>query len=208
MKLTFGAVTDRGLNPKRAANEDRFLVLEQSGLYLVADGVGGRKGGQVASQTVVDVFTEMFAKTRVADVALTVEAAVIESNRRIFEGSVASSELEGMATTVVVLAVDGEEAIIGHVGDSRVYRFERGALHRDTEDHSEVGEAVRAGVISAAMAARDPMRNVLTRAVGAEPDVEGDFKSIPLSQGTRFLLCSDGITRHLTDASLSDLLSS
>lgn len=208
MKFTFGTVTDRGLNPKRAANEDRFLVLEERGLFLVADGVGGRRGGQVASQTVVDVFAETFAGPPKLDVRLALEAAIVEANRRVFQKSIASADLEGMATTIVALAVDGRGVVIGHVGDSRLYRFEGGLLSALTEDHSEVVEAVRAGIISAAMAAYDPMRNVLTRAVGAEPDVEADFKTVSLTDGVRFLLCSDGVTRHISDKNLEEILAS
>jgi tetratricopeptide (TPR) repeat protein len=111
-----------------------------------------------------------------------------------------------MATTLALLAVNGSQAVIGHVGDSRVYRHEAGALFRETEDHSEVNEAVRAGAITAAMAAHDPRRNVLTRALGAELDVEADFKTVQLREGARFLLCSDGITRHISDEGLQELL--
>jgi protein phosphatase len=206
MKVTVGKVTDRGLNPKRPANEDRLLVLEERGVFIVADGVGGRRGGQVASQTVVDVFAEIFAKAPERERALLLEAAIIEGNRRIFQQSLKTVELEGMATTVVALVIDGDNAIIGHVGDSRLYRFQNGVLAAETEDHSEVVEAVRTGAISPAMAAHDPLRNVLTRAIGAEPDVEADIKTISLSDGTRFLLCSDGITRHIPDASLHEIL--
>ncbi len=206
MKVTVGTVTDRGLNPKRAHNEDRFLVIEERGLFLVADGVGGRRGGQVASQAVVDVFKETFAESPGLGVAVALEAAIIESNRRIFESSIANTELEGMATTLAVLAVDGNQAVLGHVGDSRIYQLSGQSLIRETEDHSEVNEAVRAGVISAAMAAHDPLRNVLTRAIGVVPDVEPEVKTIRIEPGSRFLLCSDGITRHIPDGMLEGLL--
>ena len=208
MKITVGTVSDRGLNPKRTANEDRFLVLEEMGVFLVADGVGGRRAGQVASQTVVDVFQETFTKAPRSEPAVSLEAAIIESNRRVFRESIEVPELDGMATTVVALVVDTDQAIVGHVGDSRLYRFQDGKLTAETEDHSEVAEAVRAGTISPAMAAYDPLRNVLTRAVGVEPDVEPDIKIVALTEGVRFLLCSDGITRHIPDASLGEILSS
>jgi serine/threonine protein phosphatase PrpC len=206
MKFTVGTVTDRGLNPKRTANEDRLLALPERGLFVVADGVGGRRGGQIASQTAVDVFEATFAAPATDGILDTVRGAVTECNRRIFDASLAKAELQGMATTLAVLAVNGSQGVIGHVGDSRVYRHEGGTLFRETEDHSEVNEALRAGVITAAMAAHDPRRNVLTRALGAELDVEPDFKTIQLREGARFLLCSDGITRHIKDEELQDLL--
>jgi protein phosphatase len=206
MKLTVGTITDRGLNPKRTANEDRLLALSARGLFLVADGVGGRRAGETASQTVVDVFTEAFGRPADVDLRLQVEGAIIESNRRIFAASVETPELSGMATTIAVLALDGGEAIIGHVGDSRIYRYEAGALSCETEDHNEVNEAVRAGLLNPALAVHDPRRNVITRAIGVEPEVEADFSSISLHDGARFLLCSDGITRHIPDAELQALL--
>ncbi len=208
MKLTVGTITDRGLNPRRSANEDQLFALESRGLFLVADGVGGRRGGQVASQTVVDVFSEAF-KTTTKDVTKkALEDTIVECNSRIFDLSSKSAELEGMATTVAVLAIQGTTGIIGHVGDSRVYRFAAGKLICETEDHSEVFEAVRAGQLSLAMAAHDPRRNVLTRAIGVESEVQADFKSLALEEGNRFLLCSDGITRHITETELEEFLSS
>ena len=206
MKLTVGTITDRGLNPRRVANEDQLFVLESRGLFLVADGVGGRRGGQVASHTVVDVFSEAFKSTKDEVTIEALNDAIVECNRRIFDSSSKSAELEGMATTIAVLAIRGTTGIIGHVGDSRVYRFASGGLSCETEDHSEVFEAVRAGQLTLAMAAHDPRRNVLTRAIGVESEVEADLKSLQLAEGNRFLLCSDGITRHITESEIEGLL--
>jgi protein phosphatase len=208
LKITIGTVTDRGLHPKRTANEDRLLVLRESGLFLVADGVGGRQAGQVASQTVVDVFTESFRQRSRGDLLELLRAAIIESNRRIYDGSVNSPDLNGMATTLAVAVVDGTRAIIGHVGDSRVYRFDGQRLTCETEDHSEVAEAVRGGEMTAAQAARHPSRNIITRALGIEPQVEPDFTMVALSERTSLLLCSDGVTRHLSDAELEEVMKS
>lgn len=209
LKITVGTVTDRGLNPKRTANEDRLLALPQARLFLVADGVGGRRGGQVASQTVVDVFQQAFNDhQRQGNDLLTVLKQTINlSNRSIHDSSNELAELRGMATTVaLVAALNDNRAIIGHVGDSRVYRFDGRDLICETEDHSEVNDAVRSGVLSAAQAAHHPRRNVINRAIGAEADVEADFKIVPLNERTSFLLCSDGVTRHLNDAELTELM--
>jgi len=208
LKFTVGTVTDRGLNRKRTANEDRLLVLPESRLFLVADGVGGRRGGQVASQTVVDTFTEVFAAKARGEVLPLLKQTVARCNQSIYEASLEVAELEGMATTVAVVAVDGARAIIGHVGDSRVYRFDGRQLSCETEDHSEVSEAVRAGVLSASQAARHPRRNIINRALGAEAEVEADFKIVPLDARTSFLLCSDGITRHVSDTELEGVMKS
>lgn len=211
LRVTVGTVTDRGLNPKRAANEDRLLALPQARLFLVADGVGGRRGGQVASQTVADVFKQAFSEQlRQGNDLLTVLKQTINlCNRSIYDSSSELPDLRGMATTVaLVAAMNDVRAIIGHVGDSRVYRFDGRDMVCETEDHSEVNDAVRAGVLSAAQAAHHPRRNVINRAIGAEAEVEADFKIVPLNERTSFLLCSDGVTRHLSDAELAELMRS
>jgi protein phosphatase len=110
-----------------------------------------------------------------------------------------------MATTIALVAVDGDQAIIGHVGDSRVYRFNGQSLTCETEDHSEVHEAVREGLLSADQAALHPRRNVINRALGVEPEVEPDYKTSPIDGRTGFLLCSDGITRHVSDSEIEEI---
>jgi protein phosphatase len=197
------------LNPKRAANEDRLLALPQARLFLVADGVGGRRGGQVASQTVVDVFQKAFSEQprNSSDLLALLKQTINICNRSIFDSANEIADLQGMATTVALIAaVNDTRAIIGHVGDSRVYRFDGRELVCETEDHSEVNDAVRAGVLSTAQAAHHPRRNVINRAIGAEFEVEADFKIVPLNEHTSFLLCSDGVTRHITDAELAELV--
>jgi PPM family protein phosphatase len=211
LKVTVGTVTDRGLNPKRAANEDRLLALPQARLFLVADGVGGRRGGQVASQTVVDVFKQAFSDQprRSNDLLAVLKQTINLCNRSIHDSSNELADLRGMATTVaLVAAMNDTRAIIGHVGDSRVYRFDGREMVCETEDHSEVNDAVRAGTLSPAQAAHHPRRNVINRAIGADTEVEADFKIVPLNERTSFLLCSDGITRHVTDAELAEVMRS
>ncbi|HYE73592.1 MAG TPA: protein phosphatase 2C domain-containing protein [Blastocatellia bacterium] len=210
-KLTFGTVSDRGLNPRRTANEDRFLALPQAGLFLVADGVGGRRAGQVASQTVVDTFTETFAQPVQGKLMATIKQAIARCNQTIFAQSHELAELEGMATTLAMVAFEGStdngQAIIAHVGDSRVYRFDGTRLHLETADHSELGDAVRAGEMTYAQAAGAQQQNIINRALGVEDEVEADFKVVPINSRTRFLICSDGITRHISDTELESLMS-
>ncbi|HEX4948323.1 MAG TPA: protein phosphatase 2C domain-containing protein [Blastocatellia bacterium] len=207
-KFTVGSVTDRGLNPRRTANEDRFLALPESGLFLVADGVGGHRGGQVASQTAVDVFTEVFAEQPAGDLLTTLKQTIIKANESIYKASHELAELEGMASTLALVAIEGMRAVIAHVGDSRVYRFDGRKLYCETEDHSEVNDAVRAGTLTAVQAAHHPHRNIINRALGADATVEADFKVLTLEARTSFLLCSDGITRHIPDDELETILKS
>lgn len=206
MEITYASVTDKGLNPKRPHNEDNLLALPERGLFLVADGVGGRRGGEVASQTVVDIFSEEFRSTPTGDLRAIVAATIKAANSAIFHKADGDDELDGMATTIALVLMDEARALVAHVGDSRVYLHDEGRLEQLTDDHSEANEAVRAGLIDPAQAASYARRNVINRALGAEVEVEADFRELPLRAGARFLLCSDGITRHIEDAELADLL--
>jgi serine/threonine protein phosphatase PrpC/tetratricopeptide (TPR) repeat protein len=203
MKITVGQITDKGLNPKRLSNEDNLLTIPDRGLFLVADGVGGRLGGARASQLAVETFSKVFAQRHQEDLRKVVESTIDLCNQKIYEEARSDPNLGGMATTIAMLAVEGNRAIVAHVGDSRVYRFDRKGLICLTEDHSEVGEALRAGLITAEQAARHPRRNVISRALGAEIEVEPDFREIEIDDRTSFMLCSDGVTRHVTDEEIA-----
>jgi serine/threonine protein phosphatase PrpC/TolA-binding protein len=208
MKVTVGQITDRGLNPKRPTNEDNLLAMPDRGLYLVADGVGGRLGGEVASRTVVEVFAKVFSQRHPEDLRTIIESVIDFCNQKIYEDARSNNELDGMATTIALLAVEGKRGVIAHVGDSRVYRFDEKGLILLTEDHSEVSEALRAGIITPEQAAQHPRRNVISRALGAEPEVEADFREIEIDGHTSFLLCTDGVTRHITDDEIRRLMKS
>ncbi len=202
------AITDRGLNEKRPLNEDSYLLDPEQRIFAVADGVGGAEAGEVASKTAVEVLAEAFRHHQAGeDVEDLMELAIQRANASIYQLSHEQRRFAMMATTIVALHMDGRRATIGHVGDSRLYRIAPdGQIHRETEDHSVVEEEVRAGRMTAEQAAHHPSRNVISRALGAEPSVEVDMKTIEAADGTIFLLCSDGITRHITDAELSALL--
>jgi protein phosphatase len=205
------SVSDRGLSEKRPLNEDSFLADADRGIFVVADGVGGADAGEVASQTAVDVLNDAF-RTRISDgedVEDLMELAIQRANSSIHQMASENPRFSMMATTVVALHLDGHRATIGHVGDSRLYRVSPdGKLHRETEDHSIVEEEVRAGRMTPEQAANHPSKNVISRALGAEPAVEADMKVIEVEDGSAFLLCTDGITRHLGDNELRELLTS
>src|SRR5262249_30938249 len=155
-----------------------------------------------------NVFSKVFAQRHPDDLRTVIENTIELCNQKIYEDAQSSADLEGMATTIAMLAVEGRRAIIAHVGDSRVYRYDRKGLICLTEDHSEVGEALRAGLITTEQAAQHPRRNVISRAVGAELEVEPDFREIEIDDQTSFVLCSDGITRHVTDQESARLMKS
>jgi serine/threonine protein phosphatase PrpC len=208
LRIASSAISDRGLSEKRPQNEDSFLDKPELGLFAVADGVGGAQAGEVASQMAVEMVTEAFAHRQAfADTEAVMRAAIEGANAAIHRMADELPQLASMATTIVALHLDGEIATIGHVGDSRLYRVDRqGNLFVETEDHSVVGEEVRAGRMTPEQAASHPSRNVISRALGAEQDVQVDLKTIMIDQGTIFLLCSDGITRHVSDQEIERVL--
>ena len=202
------ALSDRGLNERRPLNEDSFLADRERSIFAVADGVGGAEAGEVASQTAIEVLDEAFRhQNDGGDVEDLMELAIQRANASIHQMAQDHVKFSMMATTIVALHVKGNVATFGHVGDSRLYRLTPdGNLHRETEDHSIVEEEVRAGRMTPEQAANHPSKNVISRALGAEDGVEVDMKTIEVEEGTEFLLCTDGITRHISDNELRQLL--
>lgn len=210
-KIQVASITDRGLSEKRPMNEDSFLADLERGIFVVCDGVGGADAGEVASQKAVDVLNEAFSH-KVGDgedVEDLMELAIQRANSSIHQMAAELPRISMMATTVVALHLDGSRATIGHVGDSRLYRLSpEGQMFRETADHSVVEEEVRAGRMTPEQAVNHPSKNVISRALGAEEFVEVDMKTIEVGDGNTFLLCTDGITRHLSDNELRELLQS
>src|SRR5947209_12587752 len=209
LDITSAAVSDRGLSEKRPQNEDSFLQIERCGIFAVADGVGGANAGEVASQMAVEILGEAFSNlSPSSDAETAMLSAMEQANSAIFQMAHELPQLASMATTVAALHLKGNIANIGHVGDSRVYRVDpQGNIFRETDDHSVVAEEVRAGRMTEAQAENHPSKNVISRALGAEGSVQPDLKTIMVEPGTSFLLCSDGITRHISDGEIRKALS-
>lgn len=206
-RFASASVSDRGLSEKRPVNEDSFLEQRDLGLFAVADGVGGAQAGDFASQMAVETLSEAFANMSPNfDAEEALKVAIEHANLSIYSTAQELPQLSSMATTVAALHVSGNIATIAHVGDSRVYKIDPdGTLQRETADHSVVEEEVRAGRMTPEQAANHPSRNVISRALGAENTVDVDLKTIMVEPGTMFLLCSDGITRHIPDDELEKL---
>ncbi|HEY6122157.1 MAG TPA: PP2C family serine/threonine-protein phosphatase [Pyrinomonadaceae bacterium] len=208
LKVASSALSDRGLNERRPLNEDAFLADSTRCIFAVADGVGGAEAGEVASQTAIEVLDEAFRHhDETTDVEDLMELAIQRANSSIHQMAQEHARFAMMATTIVALHIKNSVATIGHVGDSRLYVLTpAGQLLRETEDHSVVEEEVRAGRMTREQAAHHPSKNVISRALGAEDNVEVDMKTIDVENGTEFLLCSDGITRHVSDGEIRQLL--
>ena len=205
MELKAGFVCDRGLNPKRPVNQDRFLAIAERGLFAVFDGVGGQRAGEVASQTAADTIEEALTHMRADSSLELIRRAIQFANRDIFEMAENDPAYKTMATTIALLHIDGDRATIAHVGDSRVYRLEEGRFYRETLDHTDYNDDIKAGLVGKdQMAGR--ARNVINRALGVEADVDVETKTIQVRDGVRFLLCSDGIYRHISDEEIARVL--
>ena len=202
MELKVGLVCDRGLNPKRPVNQDRFLAIANRGVFAVFDGVGGQRAGEVASQTAADTIEEALEHSSGNSPSDIIDRAIQFANRDILELAESDAAYRTMATTVALIHIEGDRATVAHVGDSRVYRLEDGRFYRETIDHTDTNDSR-----SRKHGARTKDHsNVINRALGVEAQVEVDLKSIPLRDGARFLLCSDGIYKHVPDEEIARVL--
>ncbi len=187
MRLITGAATDVGR--VREGNEDAYLVDDAMGLVAVADGMGGHRGGEVASATALEALRAAITHGR------PLRESMEDANEAVFTKSLTDDELRGMGTTLTAATlVTGGTVLVGHVGDSRAYLLHDGVLRQLTVDHSLVEELVREGRLTADEAAVHPQRSIITRALGVDPSVEVDVYSVELAPGDRLLLCSDGLT--------------
>lgn len=196
----------------RQANEDScdtWRFDDGAHLLVVADGMGGHRGGATASQTAIQTIAETFGGGAGGRAQETLANAIAAANERIFGLAREDSELEGMGTTVVAFHLDARRrGTVAHVGDSRAYRYRNGRLEPLTTDHSVVAEMQRRGLLSADEAAVHPRRNEILRSVGVEPDVDVEVAEVEVQGGDRYVLCSDGLSGVVKDDEIAALVQS
>lgn len=202
VEIQSAAFTDKGLNPKTSVNEDSYLSAVQKGVFAVADGVGGAEAGNIASQTAVRTIERIIAseKPTESNAAVAVEALISAANREIF--AIAKQNQAKMATTIALMVIAGTQAIIGHVGDSRVYVIRAGKVTQLTKDHSKVQGILdqnRGRKVDAA-ALKDS--HIITKALGIRGTVDADILTVNLKKDDLFLLCSDGVSRYHSETDL------
>lgn len=197
----------------RSVNEDSSWVapLEQGyTLGIVADGMGGHRAGDTASrlavETIVKDLSAIPAALSLEDCGKAVQDAILHANQVIYQAASQSEEYHNMGTTVVVLLLAQDKGVLGHIGDSRAYKYRDGQLFQLTEDHTLVNELVKNGQISQEEAGMHPRRNVLTRALGTDEKVAVDLNSIEFSEGDLFLLCSDGLSSYVSTDRMVQIL--
>ena len=197
MRTRVGATTDIG--QVREGNEDAILIIDP--LYAVADGMGGHRGGEVASNLALQTVEQMFAERQG-----TLTEQVERANRAVFERSQSDRDVSGMGTTLTAALIEGGAVRLAHVGDSRAYLFRGGKLQLLTEDHTLVHRMVVEGEITETEAENHPHRSVLTRALGVEGNVRVDETKVEVHDGDRLLLCTDGLTGMLSEDEIMSVL--
>lgn len=214
--LRMAGHTDTG--QRREGNEDRFGVLSEEGVALLADGMGGRLHGEVASSMAVDLLSDGFRQAWPASITRLpteernvvamnlVDAWVRDMNRAVFTLASENERYAGMGTTLLVLVEVGASLIRCHIGDSRIYRQRMGVLTQITRDHSWVQAQLDSGALSAEDAAKSSRQNVITRAIGSTKDVKPELAVESPQEGDTYVLCSDGLTDMVSDADISRLL--
>jgi protein phosphatase len=204
----------------RTNNEDCYRIVSPLNLYVLADGMGGEAHGEVASALAVETVVKHClegqenpsaplvgeAKPELNPKSQRLLSAIQLANREVFQSAEEHPERLGMGATLTAAWIDGMQLSVGHVGDSRLYLLRTGQLQQLTSDHSLVAEQVRRGILTASEAEQSNLQSVLLRALGTQPEVEVDIEQVPLFQGDVLLLCSDGLTRMVTEPEIAGTL--
>lgn len=218
MKLASAGRTHVGM--KRSHNEDSLRLFREENLFIVADGMGGHASGEVASQMSVETLAEFFRSTSEDDEITwpykmdkgrkyeenRVVTGIKLSNRRIFESAARDRKLKGMGTTIVAAFFVNDLCYVGHVGDSRVYRFRDQTLTQLTEDHSLLNDYIKMRQLTPEEIEAFPHKNVIVRALGMKETVQVDVMHERPEKGDVYLLCSDGLSGMITDPDMEEML--
>jgi protein phosphatase len=205
----FCGKTDIGL--RRSNNEDAFIISPELGFCLAADGMGGAAAGELASKIFADTVLEIFADSTdqsEKEILYRVKKAFSFANEKILDDATQNPNHEGMGCTAELLAFFEDGFALGHVGDSRTYRFRSGQLRQLTQDHTIVQQQIEEGLISSENIRNHPLRNVILRALGQERELALDLLRGKILPGDLFLLCSDGLTDMVQDDQIQEILSS
>lgn len=216
MKLQAFGLSDIG--KKRGRNEDSFLVNKDLRLFIVADGMGGHSGGEFASRFAVNTIEEVIQSMNTDPEATVISGvnsdetdfgdrlryAIEVASQKIYDQAMFDQGLKGMGTTVAALMADDSRACLANVGDSRVYLVRDGVIKQMTQDHSLVSEQMRAGIISESDAKKHKFKNIITRSVGYQEEVEIDLVYVELKPQDKLILCSDGLTNMVDDSVILD----
>lgn len=208
MAINFEAASYSHVGMKRKQNQDSAGIFEELGLFVLADGMGGHQGGEIASALCVEKVSEHFQKNQNDNTPLLLQQSLLQANQAIYDRSVKEPQLRGMGTTSTILKLsdNGATAHIAQVGDSRAYYWNSQGIWQLTQDHSLVQEKLRAGLITREQTKTDDMKNVITRSVGYELNLKIDQFTFSTKSNDGFLLCSDGLSNPVSEALMFDIL--
>ena len=219
MRITSCGMTDVGV--KRTNNEDNYLINDELNLYVVCDGMGGHVGGEFASAIAVNTVEEVLTNFEFNGAAMAkpdpddgpvelmrekLRYSVRLAGKRIFEKAQEEPEYRGMGTTCIALWLDSGNAFLGHVGDSRAYCVREGRIEQLTEDHSLVNEKIKAGLLTPEQARGHKLKNIITRSLGYNEDVEIDVSVRALRRGDHFVMCSDGLSNLVAAGEIGEIV--
>lgn len=215
LQIVAAGATDVGR--VRSTNQDSYLVDEKSSLFVVADGMGGHAGGEIASQLCIEQVQDFVHKNysetsehtnfenRESMIASLLAKSINHASAKIYERALEEPQLAGMGTTATVIKIENNKAHWAHVGDSRLYLIRCSLIYQITHDHSLVGEQVRAGIITEEEAEVHQLRNIITRSVGYQEEEDVDSNSFDLEPDDLLVICSDGLHGKITDKEISNL---
>ncbi|MDX2065644.1 MAG: protein phosphatase 2C domain-containing protein [Fimbriimonadaceae bacterium] len=212
---TFRVAAKTDMGRVRENNEDKFefyipederLLAGRGAVFMVCDGMGGHAAGQIASELAAKTFLDVFYTHSADDQGEAISAAIRAANRYVLGVGQSVPGRRGMGTTLTALIVRQDEAWIGHVGDTRVYRWREASTERLTTDHTFVEESIRMGTLTPEAAAVHPHRHVLMRAIGAEDALVPEVLQFDARVGDRYLLCTDGLNNHVGDELIGEVL--
>ncbi|MCG9894159.1 MAG: protein phosphatase 2C domain-containing protein [Fimbriimonadaceae bacterium] len=212
-RLRVAARTDVGRH--RENNEDKYEIFEsdtdsdlaaKGSVFVVCDGMGGHNAGQVASELAAKTFVDVYLSHPSESLEDSMGAAAKAANRVVLDASLAISSRQGMGTTLTALVIRQDEACCVHVGDSRLYRLRDDEVEQLTVDQTWMEQVIREGVMTRELAEGHPYRNMLLQAVGTDPDLKPLTLTFAPRAGDRYLLCSDGLTGHVSDAQIGQAL--
>lgn len=220
MKIVSYGLSDVG--KKRTRNEDSFLIKDDLQLYVVADGMGGHSGGEYASRLAVGTLEEVLqslnsdpdatvisgVNSEEAECGDRLKYAIQVASQKIFDQALYDIDLKGMGTTITAVMIDKGVASVANVGDSRAYLIRQGELKQVTTDHSLVVEQMKAGLIAEQDVRKHAMKNIITRSVGYQEEVEIDLCKVPLEVNDKILLCSDGLSNAVDDQEIQRIVAS
>jgi len=207
MRIEVASISDKGLNPKYTVNEDSFLVMEKDGVFAVADGVGGAHAGDVASSSALKIISEgidKFSKQFKDNKIVFLQKLLKAGNSAVYQQSIKKNKQ--MATTIAIMLIKDNYAILGHVGDSRIYVARNGNILQLTRDHSKLQELLDQHPQLSISRDNYNDGHVITKALGVEKNVEPDIQKVLLKKNDVFIICTDGIYSHNSDNEMLNIV--